>query len=152
MNKLDETAERRFGEALDLPREQRLAFPRPGLRCQLSAAANDRRSAQRERPPERLPLGACLASPERKPAADPTIVATETQLLARDSCRAPHPNNSWAFRLNAPEILFQNALHRLVGIVAIDFRYGFDRKQPCVSCLLRNSNHLGLVPTFRVVL
>ena len=82
-------------------------------------------------------------------ASTPGIISSVPHL---PHLRAPYRGSSWAPRLNVPEILFQNALHPLVGIAAIDFRYGFDRKQPCVSGLLRNSNHLGLVPPFRVVL
>ena len=83
MNKLDETAERLFGEALDLPREQRLAFldrvcaDNPQLRQMIDdlLSENDRLSG--------FLSGPALPVPRATPAADPTIVATETQLLDR---------------------------------------------------------------------
>ena len=83
MNKLDETAERLFGEALDLPREQRPAFldrvcaANPQLRQMIDdlLSENDRLSG--------FLLEPALPVPGVTPAADPTIIATETQLLDR---------------------------------------------------------------------
>jgi hypothetical protein len=83
MNKLEETAERLFGETLDLPREQRPAFldrvcaGNPQLRQMIDdlLSKNDRLSAFLPEP--------AFPVPRAMPAADPPIVATESQLLDR---------------------------------------------------------------------
>ena len=83
MNQLEEAAARLFGEALDLPREQRPAFldracsGNPQLRQMIDdlLSKNDRLSGFLSEP--------AFPVPRAMPAANPAIVATERQLLDR---------------------------------------------------------------------